>query len=325
MELQRPHHVRQGLQHDRHLLSERDGGLARAAVLASLLVLLAGCQRSETSSVVSVGLPDPPAAAHELTLGDLVSVTDAYWQVEEWRETAQNALVTSCVRAAGISGFVTSKTVPDLRMRSEGDGRYAQRSGFGVWDSEHAKPPQTSPEMDRALLGPEDARQVKVTLPGDYIIGVPTRGCFAKARHELGGDVAAWTRVEYLPNELHTYALHQVADDPALQSARKRWTQCMRVFAYTASSPHDLQGAYEQAYPDLPKGVPPAKDFRSSEIHAAVVSLACQRSSGYQTTLGNLLQAEVGHLNPDQRAQGAQVIASLRSAAQRVPNEDASP
>lgn len=322
MELQRHNLFRSGIHHDGRLLNARTFRLAALLIVASLGAA-AGCSSSSAETTQQSALESPPPAVWSLTIQDLVTNSDRYWVVEAWRERTQNALLEHCVASAGIHGFSTSVTVPDSRAHSLVDIAYRKKWGYNIWNIEQANArsiPQDG-RLSEVLLG--DGRpQAEVRLPHDYIIGVPTSGCYADARVDMGGDVIRWALVEYLPNDLNEEASSAVAAMDAFRAAARSWSRCMRGKGYETGSPAQMEEAFRKSYPHVPKSIATDADFRTAEIRGAVADAECQMGSGFSRSKARLMAKYAEQLPSEVKQQAKQVIDSLQQASRRLAHKN---
>jgi hypothetical protein len=289
-------------------------------LLVAGLALLAGCQSEAPHPNTKQQVPFPSPVL-EMRPKDLAELSDAYWDFEAWREVTQNGLVSDCVKRRSGRSYLPHSTVEDSRAQAMPDRTYRAEYGYNVWRSGHlnvdAEEP-TDPNTETLLLGDVASDRQAVILPNDYKITVPLSGCYAEAREILGGSVAKWAEVEYLPNYLNLHLRQNIARRVGFDRVAKQWSECMAEYSYHYATPAALQTDFQSSYPELPRGVPHGMTFEASEIAAATRDFDCQESTGYARFVMTSIHDLALTLSAEERRAAEAAIQTILGADSRA-------
>jgi hypothetical protein len=164
-------------------------------------------------------------------------------------EWAQAELVQRCASAAGFPDFprgaasscrLTLQRFPAVRTQG-----LVGRLGFGseISRDDHTdlfeRHRQALPEARRHLLDlaldDPDSPSVEVSIPGLGRAGASTRGCYARMRTLLYGDVAGFLRVSLLPQGANSH-IRGLATDDGIVRANQLYVRCMAGQGYTLTA-----------------------------------------------------------------------------------------
>ncbi|MFD0419324.1 hypothetical protein [Streptomyces sp. NPDC127108] len=202
-----------------------------------------------------------PASAGGLSADavDMVTRSGSWPAVQQTLDTALNQLTHTCMRRAGFAypaakaarptSLDDAKALVDLPSR--------RRHGYGIASPPPSSGPPPAPyyteldadrrrRFDLAFSGPPDARTEVATGTGTVDVG--QRGCDARARAALAGDVVSWARMYYTPQALNGRLDAAVPRQAGYVAALARWRSCMAERGHPYPSPEAARKKLSDEY-----------------------------------------------------------------------------
>ncbi|WP_412751232.1 hypothetical protein [Krasilnikovia sp. M28-CT-15] len=218
---------------------------------------------------------------------DLVTHSGSWPVTEQLLTDALNRLTESCLAGQGFRRPrfpAASRPVAPENEWAVIDLPQRRTTGYGIAHhpgqdnrSTSTEPPDPyvdslpAPEQRRyamALLGSPDKTRT-VTLPGGAQVRVRDEGCVPAGRRQLAGDVTAFARMTYLPEELGNRLTDQAVTTPEYLAALATWRSCMAAGSLRYDSSEQAQ--------KMLRGEPnhDTAQFRRREITVAVADGRC--------------------------------------------------
>ncbi|GGR66468.1 hypothetical protein [Streptomyces roseolus] len=262
-------------------------------------LILAGCAEAR---------PAGPGLTATPVMIDLATRSGRWTADAERLQRAVDALDRACLRGAGLSPPAAPRVrlpVPEDEAAVIGMAE-RRRVGYGIVDAVTAgtRSPEAEPEHSTTALSQEEQRRyteaqfglgtpkTSVPLLGEAKAYVPAAGCIAQSRRKLAGDVDAWARLDYLPQQFDDRVTNGAEREPVYTSALAAWRSCMERSGRHHADPDAARASVR----DAARRPGDAADLKRKEVELAVADGLCAARSHLPTALLQARRARVAHL-----------------------------
>ncbi len=282
--------------------------------LLSVAIGLVGCSSGggsdrplETSG--SVG-PSPSAESYaKLVEQPFGSLYRSQLNNERVIHDAIQLETQKCMKAKGFSYTPGPFVRDELPLPRIGDVEYAKREGFGIV-SDFRKPRKPRP-LGKDLAGMSDAEVAafkealggKDILPGSEndpdVVSVPVAGggfirarrsaCINAAKDAVSGDLEQWMALSSALEDLANQVAEDVAKDPRVVEANRKWASCMQDAGFGSLSELDHIRAIDDKLDKKPSDL---DELQREEIAVAVASAQCEQDVD-MVAVTRVVQADV--------------------------------
>jgi len=225
--------------------------------ISVLLVVLLGCSGSQATKVATT-----PGGVESST-SSLEAIVEAD---RRYLNTAEIASVAACMRASGFE-FETSNPNPKSgKLFSavnvvELDASTVATKGYDLealdlQTDQHNEtgPSRLSPaELARytsALNGNPSSSggMVSVTMKDGAVFGVPSGGCWARARSRIYGSLEQYLREDYSFQQLDRNITQAIVSSKEFGAMLAEWSTCMKNSGFAFETPSDAITSVREAY-----------------------------------------------------------------------------
>lgn len=294
-----------------------------ACAVAGVLALSACGSSAKDSDVTSVEL-----TGSEL---DLLTRSGTFTRTNVELANAESELISACMTAQGFRYQVETSTLSgesdeerSLNMNERRSRGYGLASQYGS-DKESVSTAandtyvaglskKNADAYMKALRGgTADFREMRFGTGRD--ITFSSRGCEARSRTSLYGNLDDWVSVAYFPQNLNSELSPRVEKAPKYRAAMNDWRTCMRGRGYAYASPDAAYDQLKSAY-RAQKKVTAA--LRDREIAVAVADGECGAEVHIPSTVLALRRAYAQSLPTADKLQLRRLTAVWKAAADRA-------
>ncbi|MCW8102078.1 hypothetical protein [Streptomyces tauricus] len=297
--------------------------LAPLACAVAGVLTLSACGTSATDGDVT------SAELTSLEL-DLLTRSGTFTRTNVDLANAESELISACMTAKGFryraeasAPTAESDEERSLNMKERHERGYGLASQYG--DEKEAAGTATNDAYvaglskknadayTEALRGnATDFREM--SFDGGRNITFSARGCEARSRTSLYGNLDDWVAIAYFPQNLNSELTPRVEKSPKYRDAMNGWRTCMRGEGYAYASPDAAYDQLKAAY--RAQGVTTA--LREREIAVAVADGGCGAEVHVPSTVLALRRAYAQSLPTADKLQLKRLTAIWKTAAEGI-------
>ena len=221
-----------------------------------------------------------------------------YQDPSEW--ALERELTRRCMTAKGFKYFIpASQARPpynggQVEYGDQVDLARRRIDGYGLFAATtHGLVPTDDPQGRYvATLGPADHSRYMEALIGKQSeyrvinsVGYPARGCVARSRRTVYGNLEKHTQLTSEPQFLYQEVAYRVRGSNEYQEAVRRWSKCMAGRQMQYPSPSKALGAIRHEY----DRTGPTAETHVREIAVAVADGECTKQSHLERTFAKVL------------------------------------